>query len=130
MGRKLMRAVRDLLWALLIGIAIGCAVGILLLFVGALTGGAIRGWAAARTSLMLLGGFTLVFDAVLLLKGGNLPKDAFELRPWRHSKSEDDNAPAPRKIFRTLGRQYTALAVAVGILLVAIAIDYGMYFWL
>jgi hypothetical protein len=87
-------------------------------------GGVHAGWTAARSLLLLMGGFCLIFAAILLLKGGNLPADAFQLRPWRHRG--EDREPLPQ-LFPTVSRRFTAIFTAAGILLAAAIPDYILW---
>lgn len=115
---------RDLAVALALGLGIGASAGVVLFAAGALVGGGVEaGLAAARSGLMLAGGFVLLFSAGLFLRGSSLPEDAFRLRPRRPAQQD---APQPPRVpvFRVLHRKYTALMAGVGILLVSGAVDY------
>lgn len=118
MGRKALAVLRDLAVALAIGLAIGLAAGVVLWAVGALAGGVFNGFVVARSGLMVVGGLLLIFSAILLLKGGSLPEDAFRLFPWRRRERLDDMPELP-KVFWVVDRRYTFLLMAVGILLVS-----------
>ena len=113
---------RDLLLALVLGLGVGLAAGAALWCAGALAGGVSTGFVAARSGLLLAGGFTLLFSAVLLLKGGSLPREAFQLRPRPRAEEPHPAAPLPR-LFRVVNRRYVALFIGVGILLVAAVAD-------
>lgn len=114
---------RDLLLALAIGIAIGLAAGLLFGLLGGLIGGGVyAGIVAARSAVLLIGGVTLLFSAVLLLKGGNLPEEAFRFR-LRKRHSQESLPPQPLHLFRAVPRPYTTLVLATGILLVSLIPD-------
>ena len=123
---KLKAVLRDLLVALVVGLAIGLAACLLFGLLGGLIGGSVRsGVVAARSAVLLIGGVTLLFAAVLLLKGGNLPAEAFRFRLKRkHEQPQEDvQPPKPPDLFRIVPRSYTAMVVAVGTLLVSLIPD-------
>ena len=114
---------RDLLLALGIGLAVGLALCLLFGLLGGLIGGALRqGAVAARSAVLLAGGILLLFSALLLLKGGNLPEEAFRLR-LKKKREQDFQPPRPLHLYRVVARPYTTLATAVGILLVSLLPD-------
>ena len=120
--KQVWNILRDLGLALALGLGLGLAIFLAFGVVGALVGGIVNGFVAARSGLMMVGGFTLLFAALLLLKGGNLPDDAFRIRP----KPERDEPHPPTvlpKLFRAVDRRYTALLIGVGILLVSAVAD-------
>lgn len=120
---RLKAILRDLLLALAIGLAIGLAACLLFGLLGGLIGGSfLSGVSAARSAVLLIGGVTLLFAALLLLKGGNLPEEAFRLRLKRKAR-QDFQPPSPLHLFRTVQRPYTTLAVGAGVLLVSLIPD-------
>ena len=107
---RLKAILRDLLLALAIGLVIGLAACLLFGLLGGLIGGSfLSGVSAARSAL-------------LLLKGGNLPEEAFRLRLKRKAR-QDFQPPSPLHLFRTVPRPYTTLAVGAGVLLVSLIPD-------
>lgn len=121
--RKLRQYVRDLLLALVIGLGIGAGLCLLAWIAGAVTGGSLQsGASAARSAILLVGGVTLLFAAILLIKGGNLPEDAFHFRAKREEIPEE-HPPAPLQLYRAVPRPYTALLTGIGILLVSVLPD-------
>ena len=121
-----LRAVlRDLLLALGIGLAVGLALCLLFGLLGGLIGGAFyKGVVAARSAVLLAGGILLLFSFFLLLKGGNLPEEAFRLRLKKKRELEPDfQPPRPLNLYRVVARPYTTLATAAGILLVSLLPD-------
>lgn len=119
---RLKAILRDLLLALAIGLVIGLAACLLFGLLGGLIGGSfLSGVSAARSAVLLIGGVTLLF-AALLLKGGNLPEEAFRLRLKRKAR-QDFQPPSPLHLFRTVPRPYTTLAVGAGVLLVSLIPD-------
>ena len=120
---RLKAILRDLLLALAIGLVIGLAACRLFGLLGGLIGGSfLSGVAAARSAVLLIGGVTLLFAALLLLKGGNLPEEAFRLRLKRKAR-QDFQPPSPLHLFRTVPRPYPTLAVGAGVLLVSLIPD-------
>ena len=111
---RLKAILRDLLLALAIGLVIGLG--------GPIGGRFLTGVSAARSAVLLIGGVTLLFAALLLLKGGNLPEEAFRLRLKRKAR-QDFQPPSPLHLFRTVPRPYTTLAVGAGVLLVSLIPD-------
>lgn len=129
MKDKVTAVLRDLLVALALGLLLGVVIGGIFWGLGALTGGVWKGVVVARSGLLLVGGFCLLFAALLLLKGGNLPEDAFRLR-LRRRKREDLGGPPPvpmPKIFRVVHRRFTMLFLAAGVLLIAAIPDYLLH---
>ena len=127
MGKKVAQGARDLFLALALGVGTGLVLGLVLWGIGALVGGIANGFVVARSGLMLVGGFLMIFAAILLLKGGNLPKEAFQLRPWKHREKEQPETAQLPKLFWIVGRRYTALFLAIGILLVSAIPDYVVH---
>lgn len=130
MGRKVTAVLRDLLLALGLGLLLGVVAGVILWALGALAGGVWNGVVVARSGLLLVGGFCLLFAALLLLKGGNLPEDAFHIRLRRRKREDLSGGPPPvplPKIFRVVHRRFTMLFLAVGILLIAAIPDYLLH---
>ena len=120
---RLKAILRDLLLALAIGLVIGLAACLLFGLLGGLIGGSfLSGVSAARSAVLLIGGVTLLFAALLLLKGANLPEEAFRLRLKRKAR-QDFQPPSPLHLFRTVPRPYTTLAVGAGVLLVSLIPD-------
>lgn len=114
---------RDLLLALAIGVIIGLGTAIFFGLLGAMIkGGFWGGIEAARSAVLLIGGGTLLFSALLLLKGGNLPEEAFRFR-LKKKPSEDAPSLTPLGLFRLVPRPYTTMAIAAGILLVSLIPD-------
>ena len=120
--KQVRNILRDLGLALVLGVGIGLALFLAFWVVGALVGGGGNGFVVARSGLMLVGGFTLLFAALLFLKGGNLPDDAFRIRP-KPERDEPHPPMALPKLFRVVDRRYTALLIGVGILLVSAVAD-------
>ena len=118
--KTLRNFLRDSLLALCLGLAIG--LGLILVFgiLGALFGGLQGALEASRSSVLLTGGLLMLFSAILMLKGGNLPADAFMLQPWKKENREDLASTEPLKLFRQLPRQYVYLLIAAGILISSI----------
>lgn len=130
MGGKVTAVLRDLLLALALGLLLGVVLGGIFWVLGALTGGVWNGVTAARSGLLLVGGFCLLFAALLLLKGGNLPEDAFRLRLRRRRHEDPAGGPPPvplPKIFRVVHRRFTMLFLAAGVLLIAAIPDYLLH---
>lgn len=100
-------------------VAVGLGIGIVLIVVFAVIGGIADGLEgaleASRGVVLIVGGLLMLFSAILMLKGGNLPPDAFSLRPWKKQPLEDiDEVP---KLFCRLPRQYAYLCLSMGILM-------------
>ena len=122
---RILLYIRDILLALLIGLAAGIVLGLVFLALGALAGGIPKGLSLSRSGLMIAGALVLITGAVQFLKGGNLPEDTFSLSFLR--KNNVDKDPAPRgalPIFRVLSRRVSLVAVGAGILLVSAVPDY------
>lgn len=121
--RKLLQYVRDLFLALVIGLGIGGGLCLLFWIFGTIIGGDMQSGArAARSVILLTGGGTLLFAAILLIKGGNLPEDAFHFRTKRDLPIEE-HPPMPLHVYRMAPRPYTALLTGIGILLVSVLPD-------
>lgn len=140
--KRVKEILRDLGLALLLGIGIGTAAGVVFGIIGWAVGkaGMAGGLLAARSGTMLIGGFLLVYAAILQMKGGNLPPDAFRLRPWKNREhgidaslsemarqsDEDADTDDSFRLFRTVSRRYTSIFTAVGVLAVAVLLDFIM----
>lgn len=121
---------RDMLLALMLGLLIG--LGLLLVFgiLGLIFGGLQGALEASRSSVLLCGGFLMLFSAVLMLKGGNLPADAFALQPWKKQQKEDPDDVEPLHLFRKLPGKYGYLLIAAGILTSSILPESVILYWL
>lgn len=118
-----MKTIKDIIRDCLVSLAIGLGIGAVLAAVSAVIGGFVNGLEgvleASRGIVLVVGGMLMLYSALLMLKGGNLPQDAFDLRPWkRHQEQFDDVEPL--KLFRRLPRQFTFLLIALGILTISI----------
>ena len=115
-----MKVVRDILRDSLLSLLVGLGIGIGLLLVFAVVGGIANGLQGAlevsRGVVLVVGGLLMIYSAILMLKGGNLPTDAFTLRPWKQQRAEAFDDVEPLKLFRKLPRQYACLLIALGIL--------------
>lgn len=107
---------RDVGLALGLGLAIGAALVVAFAVIGGIANGLEGALEASRGAVLVVGGLLMVFSAILMLKGGNLPPDAFTLQPWKKQPTEDLESTEPLKLFRLLPRQYVFLLMAVGIL--------------
>lgn len=114
--RKAKIILRDIVVAFLVGL-VG---GVVLVAVSAVFGAVAKGKMGAievpRAIILLTGGFLMLYAALCMLKGGNLPPDAFTLRPWKQQKAVLIDTE-PLHLFRFLPRQYTYVIIACGILL-------------
>lgn len=115
-----MKTVRDILRDSLLSLLVGFGIGVGLLLVFAAVGGIANGLQGAlevsRGVVLVVGGLLMIYSAILMLKGGNLPPDAFALRPWKQQRAETFDDVEPLKLFRKLPRQYAFLLIALGIL--------------
>lgn len=120
---------RDMLLALVLGLLIGLGLilvfGILGLFFGGLQGAL----EASRSSVLLCGGLLMLFSAILMIKGGNLPADAFTLQPWKKQREDPDDVE-PLHLFRKLPRKYGYLLISAGILISSILPESLVLYWL
>ena len=120
---RLKAILRDLLLALAIGLVIGLAACLLFGLLGGLIGGGfLWGGFPPRPAALLIFGARPLSAAPRLLKGGNLPEEAFRLRLKRKAR-QDFQPPSPLHLFRTVPRPYTTLAVGAGVLLVSLIPD-------
>ena len=119
-----MKTVKDVLRDCLLSLLIGLGIGVVLVLVFAAVGGMVNGLEGAlevsRGAVLLVGGMLMLYSAILMLKGGNLPPDAFRLRPWKQQRTEEFDGIEPLKLFRRLPGQYTFLLMAFGILTTSI----------
>lgn len=60
------------------------------------------------------------YAAILMLKGGNLPQDAFTLRPWKKQRPAEFDEVEPLRLFRVLPRQGSFLLISIGILVTSL----------
>jgi len=124
--KKMKTVIRDVFFALVIGMGCGLILSLFFGLVGALIGGgAASGLSSARSAVLLVGGLVLVASALQLLKGGNLPKEAFQFR-LKKKQTQDFDPPEPIHLFRIVPRPYTTLAIGVGILLLTGILDWGI----
>ena len=124
-NNKILLYLRDILLALLVGLAAGLVLGVVFLTLGALAGGILKGLSLMRSALMIAGALVLITCALQFLKGGNLPEDTFSLPFFK--KHNDDTDLTPRgalPIFRVLSRRVSLVAVGAGIILVSAVPDY------
>ena len=124
-NNKILLYLRDILLALLVGLAAGLVLGVVFLTLGALAGGILKGLSLMRSALMIAGALVLITGALQFLKGGNLPEDTFSLSFFK--KHNDDTDLTPRgalPIFRVLSRRVSLIAVGAGIILVSAVPDY------
>ena len=132
--KKLASYLSDIVIAVLLGFSIGLLLLVVLYIIGFLFGGAYNGLVVVRSGLLMVGGFSMVFSAGLILKGGHLPKSAFKFRIKGNEEDKEDSSiendelnAKLKKIFHRLNRNYVALFFASGILLLAGMVDYFMW---
>ncbi len=114
---------RDLALALAIGLGVGIVVLLFFALIGGLIAGSfLSGVSAGRSGVLICGSACLVFAAGLLLKGGNLPEEAFRFRIKKRQK-DDVTPPAQLHLYRVVPRIYTTLTTAIGILFVSLIPD-------
>ena len=111
---------RDCLASLAIGLGTGAALAAIFAVIGGLANGLEGALEASRGVVLVVGGLLMLCSALLMLKGGNLPQDAFSLRPWKQQRTEGVDDVEPLNLFRKLPRQYTFLLIALGILTISI----------
>lgn len=115
-----MRTIKDLtkdaIRAFLFGLASGAAILVVAALFGAIYGGLGSALEASRGAVLLVGGFTLLFSGILMLKSGNLPPEVFKLRLSKKDSETSEDMGEPVIQFRKLPRQYAFAIVAVGIL--------------
>ncbi|MDO4492787.1 MAG: hypothetical protein Q4C53_02760 [Clostridia bacterium] len=113
--QKVKNILRDIAVAFLTGLAGGLVLVAVFAALGAVVKGVTGAVEAPRTVVLLTGGFLMLYAALCMLKGGNLPPDAFTLRPWKQQKA-DPAETEPLRLFRVLPRQYTYFIIACGVL--------------
>lgn len=132
--RKLLNYLRDIFIAILLGFGLGLVLLVILYLIGLLFGGHANGITVVRSGLLMIGGFLLIFSAILILKSGHLPKSAFKLVVKNNEDNKDEDLSTDdelkekfKKIFIELNKSYVALFFAAGILLLAGIVDYFMW---
>lgn len=119
-----MKKVRDLLRDMLLALAIGLGTGLVLILVlggiGAIVSGLQGALEASRSGVLVVGGLLMIYAAILMLKGGNLPQDAFTLRPWKKQRPAEFDEVEPLRLFRVLPRQGSFLLISIGILVTSL----------
>lgn len=119
------KILRDIGVAALAGLISGAALGLVAFAVGMAAGGVGTGAEAARTVLMLGAGAVLIYSAVLIVRGGNLPPDAFRLFPRKRERAERDEFVGEReKLIRCIPAQYAALVASVPLLSLSALADF------
>lgn len=107
---------RDILLSLVIGFGIGLGLLLVTGGIGAAANGLEGALEASRGTVLVVGGLLMIYSALLLLKGGNLPQDAFTLWPGKKRRLEELDDVEPLKIFRKLPRYASFFLMSVGIL--------------
>lgn len=117
---KIKDLLRDAALSFLLGLGIGLALAAAAALIGAVVNGLQGALEGSRGIVLVVGGLLMIYSAILMLKGGNLPPDAFSLRPWKQRRVEEPDDMEPLRLFRRLPGQYTFFLMAVGVLTVSL----------
>ena len=118
--KRLIDLTRDILVALATGLLIGLALVLIFALIGGIVNGLQGALEASRGVVLVVGGLLLLFSGILMLKGGNLPADAFSLQPWKKKELQAEELTQPLNFFRCLPRQYAYSLISAGILVTSL----------
>jgi len=128
--KRFLNILCDCLLAVFLGLGIGLILIIIFALIGGLANGLQGALEASRGVVLLSGGFLLFFSGILMLKGGNIPPDAFSLQPWKQKDITKQEETEPLRLFRTLPRQYIYALMAFGILTTSLIPESIVLFYL